>query len=226
MNVSSATRVKKTAKRKSRRGKAGRQGKISLATGKNLLGNLVRAPAQQTLVVHKWSREQRVLQSNTDVTGTLQFLLSDIGFEFDAFQTVFQQYRIELAECMFRPVYRMNFADEVSYVMPLIYVAGATQIPNNAWADVAEAQSTDSVFVMDDSEQFCVTVQPEAAMGLYNGVLADPFGQVPSPWISTQNPDIRHYGIRYAISGGGIFATAFQEWVVNYRLRIAFRFGH
>lgn len=173
----------------------------------------------QVFTTHKWTEEVRITQASADVFGGFQYLLDDTPAV--NFAGVFQMYRIEHVETFFRPVYRANAAPVASnYEMPLLLVAVD---PNDvsSWSNYLAAQSAENACVMGDDTPFCVKFRPQCQGYLLaaSSVAAMSSG---TPWINCDQTSVRHYGLKYAISGGGA-ATAFQEWVVQHRHTVSFR---
>lgn len=177
---------------------------------------------QQTLTIHKWSSPVELLQAAADVFGTVNFKLADI-FEVTQFQTIFQQYRFLQVEVFFRPVYRANPASlGAAYIMPLIYV-GVDTSDGGSWTTTNQARSYDNVIITGDNEPFMVRFKPQMLFEVFGAGVASPAGAGNS-WLSTDDVQVRHYGVKFAITGSGALPE-FQSYIVDYRAAIEFRLG-
>lgn len=192
--------------------------------GNQSLAVIPRNPRQPPITIHKWSGQQEILQGTADVFGTFQFIWDDLP-ESTNYNSLYMQYRIAEVQIFFRPMYRMNFAAEAAeYLTPLIYTA--PQLINIAtWGTISQAQGYDGVLIVDDIAPFSHRFTPVVLSGAYDGSIVAAAEPVAGPWLSTDSPDVRHYGLQWAISGGGLLATAFQGWNVNYRLTVQLRYG-
>lgn len=192
--------------------------------GRQSLAVLPVNPLQPPITIHKWSSQSEISQGTGDITGTFQWTFDDL-IESTNYSALYMQYRIVEVQIFFRPMYRMNFAAEAAeYLTPLIYTA--PQLINiGAWSTVQDAQRYDGVLIVDDMEPFSHRFTPVVLTGAYDGSIVAAAEPTPGPWLSTDSPDVRHYGLQWAISGGGLLATAFQVWNVNTRLTIQLRYG-
>lgn len=196
----------------------------TVTVGQQSLALIPRNPAQPPITIHKWSGQFEILQGTADTFGTFQFIWDDLP-DSTNYSSLYMQYRIAEVQIFFRPMYRSNFAAEASeYLTPLIYTA--PQLINiGSWASIGQAQSYDGVLILDDMAPFSHRFTPVILSGAYDGSIVAAAEPVPGPWLSTDSPDIRHYGLQWAISGGGLLATAFQAWNVNVRYTIQLRYG-
>jgi hypothetical protein len=183
----------------------------------------MQTPPQQVHTFHKWIAATEISQSNANVFGTYQFELNDLS-EANTFAALFQLYRIQRVDFMFRPLYRNNsVAVAANYLPPLLYVAA--DVGNLAtWTTLAQAQDNDNVCISDDQETITIALEPYVPFEVQSGA-ATPRGMMPSPWLSTNDTFIRHFGLNYAISLGGALATEFQSWAVIARYTVQFKNG-
>lgn len=187
------------------------------------MGSLSRVPSQPVLSVHKWGAPFTITQSLLDVFGTVQFLLTDIA-QSASYAALYQQYCLMGVEIFFRPMFRAtSIVDDTTVVMPLLFVASD---PNDisSWATLADARNAENVTVNDDSQGFCVKFSPQAAVAAYNGAFAGFASTSEKVWIDTTYNTVRHYGLKYCITGNGL-ASNYQAWSVETRYHFQFRFG-
>jgi hypothetical protein len=183
----------------------------------------MQTPPQQTYTFVKWGPQTEINQSTGNVFGTYQFELNDLS-EANTFQSLFQLYRIHRVDMMFRPLWRNNsVTTAAAYLPPLLYLAA--DVGNLAtWTTLAQAQDNPNVTIADDQETVTISLQPYVPFEVLSGS-STPRGMLPSPWLSTNDTLIRHYGLNYAISLGGAGATEFQGWTVIFRYTVQFRNG-
>ncbi len=167
---------------------------------------------------HKWSEEVRITQAAGDVFSGFDYRLDQTPAV--NFAGVFQTYRIELVETFFRPVYRANPANLTSYEMPLLVVAvDPTDV--SSWTTFSQAQSAENASVMGDDVPFCVRFRPQV-QGYLQAATSVSAMSSGTPWINSDETSVRHYGLKFAITGGGA-ATSFQHWIVQHRHTVSFR---
>jgi hypothetical protein len=183
----------------------------------------MQTPAQSVHTFHKWTAPVEISQGNANVFGTFQFELNDLS-EANTFQSLFQLYRIRRVDFMFRPLWRNNsVAIASAYLPPLLYIAA--DVGNLAtWTTLAQANDNDNVTVADDQETVTISLEPFVPFEVQAGA-STPRGMMPSPWLSTNDTLIRHFGLNYAIQGGGLLATEFQSWSVTARYTVQFKYG-
>ena len=181
-------------------------------------------PPQQELIVHKWSDEFEVSQVSANSYGTYDFRLSNIS-QAGTFDDLFQQYQIRRVEIFWRPMFRANPANPTTYQMPLLYLAVDVN-DSSSWATMVAAQSADNVMIVGDDSPFMLSFRPQPVFVAYDGAVSNAYAQLQNAnaWLDTGNSGARHYGLKFAITGGGL-ASQFQTWVVNWRLTVAYRFG-
>lgn len=216
--------VQKTSirRRRTRRHNKLRKPNFQLFTGAGQISVLPPTIRQQQLTIHKWSSPVELLQASADSFGTVNFKLADL-FEVNHFQTIFQQYRFDKVEVFFRPVYRANPASLASaYIMPLIYV-GVDTSDGGSWTTTNQARSYDSVIITGDNEPFMVAFKPQMLAEVFGAGVASPAGAA-NMWISTDDVQVRHYGVKFAITGSGALPE-FQSYIVDYRATVSFRIG-
>lgn len=189
--------------------------------GINLLRTFMQAPPQEVHTFVKWGPQTEINQSTGNVFGTYQFELNDLS-EANAFAALYQLYRIKRIDMMFRPLWRNNsVATAAAYLPPLLYLAA--DVGNLAtWTTLAQAQDNTNVTIVDDQETVTISLQPYVPFEVQSGS-ATPRGMLPSPWLSTNDTLIRHFGLNYAISLGGAGATEFQGWAVIFRYTVQFQ---
>jgi hypothetical protein len=183
----------------------------------------MQTPAQQTHTFYKWTATSSIAQSTGNVFGTYQFELNDLS-EANTFAALYQLYRIKRVDMMFRPLWRANpVSVAAAYLPPLLYTAA--DVGNLAvWTTLAQAQDNPNVTISDDQETVTISLEPYVPFEVQLGS-ATPRGMMPSPWLSTNDTLIRHFGMNYAISLGGGGATEFQDWTVISRYTVQFRNG-
>jgi hypothetical protein len=191
--------------------------------GVNLLRKFMQTPAQQVHTFHKWIAPVELSQTTLNVFGTFQFELNDLS-EANTFQSLFQLYRIQRVDMMFRPLWRCNsVATAAAYLPPLLYIA--VDVGNLAtWTTIAQALDNDNLTIADDQETVTISFQPFVPFEVQSGS-ATPRGMMPSPWLSTNDTLVRHFGLNYAIQLGGALATEFQSWTVTARYTVQFKYG-
>ncbi len=181
----------------------------------------MRPPPQRIVTVHKLTDEQRLQQGATAQLSNIFFTVGQA--DFSPFLSAYQQYRIAKIEAMFRPCFRANQVGAV-YEMPLIYIAVDPNDSTN-WSTIADAQAAENVSVMDDSAPFAVIFRPGLVLpGLNAGGFGAPVSLNEQPWVDSDEPATRFYGLKTAVSAAGA-ATAFQEWVFQARITVEFRIG-
>lgn len=221
----SKNKNKKRSKRKSHPRRLENERSIPrVITGQGMLRALSKPPRQSVVICHKWVADSRAAQTISDSFGALDFRLSNT--DASALAAYFEEYMISKVEVFFRPMYRANSVSSLAY-MPIIYVR-PDPVDGGTWTSVADARASDGVITMDDSAGFCVTFSPRINAYVYSGSSV-PSGDPGPMWLSTGDTGVRHYGLKWAITGGGASATEFQEWNVSIReevrLRIAKRSG-
>jgi len=214
--------VRSRAKRGPAR-RAGGAGAEALRTGRVSNSLMARLPSQQRVLVHKWGAPTVLTQAQADTFGAFQFELTDT--EASSVAAFWQQYQIQAIEMQFRPMYRANpVIDDTVCVIPLIFVAVD---PNDisSWTTLSQAESHDNVAIKDDDRGFTLRLRPSVAAALYAGAFTA-FGHFPQqPWIDTASNSVRHYGVKWAITGSGFAASHYQSWRVISRYTVAFRYG-
>jgi len=168
----------------------------------------------------KWRASEQLVQTVADKFGGFDFRLSDT--DADNLTDHYEHYRIVLIECFFRPEYRANNVATLGR-MPIIYVA-TDPTDSSSWASMAEARGHDNLITMDDSQGFCVKLRPRVNTYVYSGsAVASGIGG--NPWLTTADNVVRHYGIKYAITGAGGALTDLQEWNLDMRYTVQMRLG-
>jgi hypothetical protein len=175
------------------------------------------------LTVRKWGPRTTISAAQVDTFGGYQYELTDT--EASIFHSYFEQYQITMIEAFFRPMFRANSVVQAADGnMPLIYVATDPD-DISAWGTISAAQSVDRVIEMDDSEGFVVKFQPVVSTALYDGAFTA-FANVDfAPWINTASVTVRHYGLKWAVTGSGVGAVPYQTWNVDHRYTVRFRLG-
>jgi len=189
-----------------------------IISGQAFLDSLSRNPPCMVFTTHKYTEEVRITQAAADV-----FSGFDYRLDFTPavnFAGVFQTYRIDLVESFFRPVYRANPASLITYEMPLIVVA-VDPTDLSSWTTFSQAQSAENAMVMGDDVPFCVKFRPQT-QGYLQAATSVSANSSGTPWINCDETSVRHYGLKYAITGGGA-ATVFQHWIVQHRYTVSFR---
>jgi len=189
-----------------------------IVTGSSQVQRLSAALPSMIFTTHKWTEEVRITAGVADVFGGFDYRLDQTPAL--TFAGVFQTYRIDLVETFFRPVYRANAASLVGYEMPLLMVA-VDPTDLSAWTVFSQAQAAENASSMGDDTPFCVRFRPQCQGYLQAAVSVSAMSSG-TPWITCDEPSVRHYGLKYAITGAAA-ATSFQHWIVQHRYTVSFR---
>lgn len=206
---------------RARKEKAGR----SKAKTRGGFGSFSRAfnqnvPSDQ-VTIRKLVEPVVIIQDDLDSFGGFDFRLA-ILTQGGNFAALFQQYRIDMVELTFRPMYRANPVSATPSLIPLIYVAPDIN-DGSSWSSISSACAADRVAQYDDSESFRLSLTPRVATDVYAGAFGSFAMPNDRPWIDTDSPAVRHYGVKYAVTGAGIGATALQAWNVSIRYTVTLR---
>jgi len=210
---------RRNQKQNGRRKQSGRRGNVpQVVTGQAMVRSLSQPPRQTTVVCHKWGTDTRILQTTSDSFGATDFRLTNT--DASTLSQYFEEYMISKVECFFRPMYRQSSYDSLAYA-PIIYVR-PDPIDSSTWTSVADARASDGVITMDDTAGFCVKFSPRVNSYVYSGSVNN--SGAPGPvWLSTGDNSVRHYGLKWAVTGGGASATEFQEWNFSFRMEVRMR---
>ena len=212
-------------RRKSPQGGANLSGRRvpTLLTGHAMTIAIGQLPVQQIFRCKKWaSTFTNISQAQVDTFGTFQFQLADIEKD-PSFALLFQQYRIPEIEIFFRPMFRANPTTSTILIPQILLAVDPNDI--SSWGTVGEASSNDGLVVIDDQESFGIRFAPRVAVAAYNGAFSG-FSTTDAPiWIDTSYNSVRHYGLKYAITGSGSAAGNDQAWNVSIRYTLEFRIG-
>jgi hypothetical protein len=190
-----------------------------VVSGDAAVVSMSRSPNPAVYRTTKWTEEVRITQTAADV-----FSGFDYRLDFTPavnFAGLFQMYRIVQVESFFRPMFRANPVSLTTYVMPLLVVAVD---PNDisSWTVFSQAQAAENAVVMGDDTPFCVKFRPQVQGALQAATLVTAASSL-NTWVNCDETSIRHYGLKYAITGAGGGATVFQSWIVQHRYTVEFR---
>lgn len=172
--------------------------------------------------MHSWADPLTIAQADVDAFGAFDFRLAYVD-QGAAYAALYQQYRIDKVELFFRPMYRANPALATPlFIVPLIFTAVDLN-DISSWGAMSSAQRAAGVVVHDDSGGFGVSFTPRVAMAVYAGAFTAFAAPAERPWLDTGSDAVRHFGLKWAILGGGIGATAEQVWNVAIRYTVSFR---
>lgn len=163
-----------------------------------------------------------IRQALGDSFGTFSFNLGQLP-EAAALTSLFQQYRFDLAEVWLRPMFRANsILDEGATVLiPQLYIA-ADPNDGSSWSTINDALNASNVFQTDDARGVAFRLIPLPQLEVFSGGVAVPSGTSDAPiWCNCSDPGVRHYGVKYAITGS--VGAGFQAWNVVSRYTVTFR---
>lgn len=138
-----------------------------------------------------------------------------------SFTTLFDQYRFDWCECIFRPMYTAQPLSALSsIIVPQLYtiIDYDDPTPLSTLSGMREYQNLQ----MSELETVVRRFKPHAAMAAYTGSFSG-YGNVESPWIDCTSSTVQHYGIKWAIDAGDTGQTALQTWSVTMRVGLSFR---
>lgn len=137
------------------------------------------------------------------------------------FTTLFDQYRFDWCECIFRPMYTAQALTALSSVIvPQLYtvIDYDDPTPLSTLNGMREYQNLQ----MSELETVVRRFKPHAALAAYTGSFSG-YGNLESPWIDCASSTVQHYGVKYAIDAGDTGQTALQTWNCTMRVGVSFR---
>lgn len=218
--------VKRSVRRRRRpkRVQAGRNQLVPAMFG-GVARDIFMSPGAPQRVVHHdfYGVQQVIAQGEFDTFFAYVHTLMD-NSDMASFGGYFQQFRIEMVEAEFRPMYRANPIEfSPNGLIPQIYVAVDVN-DNLAWSNIGQAHSYQNIVVNDDSKGFCVRYRPQVAVGMYASGVFTGYGHYDTqPWVDCRSSTTGFYGLKVAISGSGVAAAA-QQWNLTFRYKVAYRF--
>lgn len=155
--------------------------------------------------------------------GNLQFTLNAVN-GYTEFTGLFDSYRIAFVEVIFTP--RFNFG-AVNAVGNNLYPKLYTVI------DLDDASAPASIAVLLEygtcrktnyDQAITRRIKPFATKAVYNG--STPFSgySMANDWMDCDYPDIRYYGLKYAIEAGQVGQTNLQTWSIDFIYYIECKF--
>jgi len=152
--------------------------------------------------------------------GAFYFRFADLN-QSSSFAVLFDQYKIDMIEATFYPMFRANAMVSVaSIVTPLLYTAVDLD-DATAPASIAALNEYSVCQCHGDDGPFKVVFKPHVAIAAYSGTFASFANQ--SSWIDVASTTVQHYGLKWGITPGLSGQTIFQEWNVNFRIAIRFK---
>ncbi len=153
----------------------------------------------------------------TNAVGAFSYSLSNLD-QYTSFTGLFDQYRITKISIQFRPMFT-NFTPSSSTLVPLIYTACDFDDDNNPTiSGIKEYQNCQ----VHEYETFTHVFTPHAAIAAYSGSFTS-YANMAKPWIDVASPNVKHFGLKYAIEAGISGQTQLQSWNISSRLEVEFK---
>jgi hypothetical protein len=164
--------------------------------------------------------ENYLVQGTSTPTSTnLSWNLSSCS-QVTQFATIFDQYRIEQVEVIFRPEFNAQPMQASTFVTPLLRVVVDYDDTSAANLTQLEAYNNCNISMF---ETVSVTFVPHVAIaGAYGGTFSQ-YQNATAPWFDTASDDTSHYGVKCGCDAAGSGQTVFQSWIITTRLRISFK---
>jgi len=163
--------------------------------------------------------DSAVVQSNAAaVIGAITYSLAANCQDYSAYTGAFDQYRILMAETIFRP--RGNVSQIASTNgLGTLYTA----------IDYDDAGTVSGLALLANYENCIITapyqqnrrcLKPRAALAAYSGTFTS-YANVEAPWIDAASPSVIHYGLKYGVDAGT--TGDLQSWDTTTRVVFQFR---
>jgi len=160
-------------------------------------------------------------QAIADTFGAYQVTLNGLP-DYAEFTALFDQYKIELIEINFKPVYNMqNVVSTATAVMPRLLTAMDYDDVTN-WTSKQQAWEYETMRETNFDKEVTRRFKPKVAKALYAGTFNG--YSVEESWIDCNSPDVQHYGLKWCVTGGSSGQTALQQWAVKITAYLAFKY--
>jgi len=159
-------------------------------------------------------------QTSSFNNGVMGFTLNSWS-QYTQFAAVFDQYRIEEVQVVFRPMFTANqVSGSTTFYIPTLYVVA--DYDDSTSLTTAAAFESYTNCNMSVNETVAVRLTPHSAQAAYSGAFTS-YANKTYQWIDCSSPGVVHYGIKWGIDAGGAGQTSFQSWKIQVRQRISFR---
>jgi len=158
--------------------------------------------------------------ATVDSSTAYVFSLGDLD-NAGAYQTMFDQYRIEAVRFVLRPssLYQ-NATNTVTFWSPVYVVIDYDDA--TALSTAAAARAYDNCMILAPGEGCERTFVPRVAMAAYSGAFTSFANEIP-PWIDAASPSVQHYGVKVYLPHGIAGQTILQEFIVEREYWVSFR---
>jgi len=156
--------------------------------------------------------------ANANTYGSLQFNLAGLD-NASAFETLFDQYRIDCVEVTFSPLITMNVTPGI--VFPRLY----TVIDYDDYVaptSLAYLRQYDSCIISPPGSGVVRTLCPASALAAYTGTFTG-YANRQRQWIDIASPTAQHYGIKFAIEAALTGQTVLQSYDIDIVTYISFK---
>lgn len=159
-------------------------------------------------------------QTGSFTNGAVSFTFSQLS-QYTSFSAVFDQYRIEEVQAVFRPMFTANqVSGSSTFYIPIFYVVidyDDTTALTTAAQFLAYSNCNTSMY-----ETVSVCFRPHIAVAAYAGAFTS-YANAGPTWIDAGSPGVNHYGIKFGMDAGGAGQTSFQSFSITFRMRLSLR---
>lgn len=179
--------------------------------------------------VHFFKRKALFQQqiSSSDVVGSIQFALSEVP-GFAEFVTLFDVYQISAVKVAIWGSANVNSVTAVGsggttsatvYQLPNVYTAIDYTDDDNP-ADANELMEYGNCKVTRGNQIHVRYFKPKIAVPVYTATIDPAYQARRSSWLSTDDPGIPHYGLKYVFDiPGGVTSSPYYTFSITYYLR-------
>lgn len=139
---------------------------------------------------------------------------------------LYDQYRIDYIECIFRSMYSsmFTFSDEaVVQTLPYCYIAVDY---NDATAPTSKGQVLQytNCRVMNPTKDYKFIVRPRIAINVYDGMISTAYTTTNyANWINSDTADVPHYGLKIWWDPCNMNGMARLGWQPQFKYHLSFR---
>jgi len=197
---------------------------------KNIYARLPRSLSQRTNFFNTkmFAPVYTATQAVTVTTGSQNYQLDQFS-GYAAYASVFDQYKIDKVEVRFIPKC-------ISNDLTVMAAAGTKNVPclytcidhddSNTPANIAEIMENNSCIVVAPMKEHKRTFKPMIAKAAYSSGAFTGYSASEPDWLDCASDDIEHYGLKWAMDGGGVSQTTFQIYDIFISAWVSFRATH
>jgi hypothetical protein len=163
--------------------------------------------------------DSAIVQSSTQPTiGAITYTLAGNCQDYSSYTGAFDQYRILMAETIFRPranVSQISSTNGLGTLYTVIDYDDASTV-----SGLALLANYENCIITAPYQQNRRCLKPRCALAAYSGTFTS-YANVEAPWIDAASPSVIHYGLKYGVDAGSV--GDLQSWDTTTRVVFQFR---